>query len=32
MPIEIIDLDEGKGNAIIGSGILTGDESIDALK
>ena len=32
MPIEIIDLDEGRGNVIIGSGILTGEEYIDELK
>lgn len=32
MPIEIIDLDEGKGNILIGSGIFTGKEYIDALK
>jgi hypothetical protein len=32
MPIEIIDLDEGRGNILIGSGIFTGKEYIDALK
>ena len=32
MPIEIIDLDEGKGNLAIGSGVFSGKEYIDALK
>ena len=32
MPIEIIDLDDGIGNIILGSGILTVNEYIDALK
>ena len=32
MPIEIIDLDEGRGNKLIGSGIFTGTEYINALK
>lgn len=30
MPIKIIDLDAGRGNILIGSGILTGKEYVDA--
>jgi deoxyhypusine synthase len=32
MPIEFVNQDEGRGNIIIGSGILTGKEYIEAFK
>ena len=32
MPFEIIDLDEGRGTTMLGSGIFTGEEYIDALE
>lgn len=32
MPIKIIDVDAGRGNILIGSGILTGKEYCDALE
>ena len=32
MPVEITDLDEGRGNLVIGRGVVTGEEFVNALR